>query len=251
MKNIDELIRITEKGHDMMLSAERFLWQNAETGYKEWKSSKYLEDIFEGLGYKLIRAGNIPGFYADFDTGIPGPKILVFGELDSLKCAEHPDANRETGAVHACGHNAQASALLGIAAALKNNALEGAIGSVRLCAVPAEELIENEYREELRKKGIIRYFGGKVEFMYRGYFNDTDIAFMVHTSGGKPNSFYICKGCNGCVVKNITFKGKAAHAGGAPQNGINALYAANLGMQAINALRETFCDNDHIGYIRL
>ncbi|MDF2685638.1 MAG: amidohydrolase [Clostridia bacterium] len=246
MKSIEELIKITEKGRNLILSAERFLWQNAETGYKEWKSTKYLEDEFEHLGYTLIRAENIPGFYTDFDTGIPGPKILVFGELDSLKCTEHPDANPETGAVHACGHNAQAAALLGLAAALKENSLEGVTGSVRLCAVPAEELIETGFREELRKQGVIKYFGGKVEFMHRGYFEGVDIALMVHTTGGKPNSFYICKGCNGCVVKNIAFKGKASHAGGAPHSGINALYAANLGMQAINALRETFRDNDHI-----
>ena len=245
MKSIDELIKITEKGRDLIFSAERYLWQNAETGYREWKSTKYLEDEFELLGYTLVRAKNIPGFYTDFDTGIPGPKVLVMGELDSLICNEHPDAIPETGAVHACGHNAQAAALLGLAAALKKNALDGAVGSVRLCAVPAEELIETGYRETLRKQGIIKYFGGKVEFLYRGYFDGVDMALMVHTTGGKPNNLLIGKGCNGCVVKNIAYKGKASHAGGDPYNGINALYAASLGMQAINSIRETFRDGDH------
>ena len=45
-------------------------------------------------------------------------------------------------------------------------------------------------------------------------------------------------------LKNITFIGKAAHAGGAPHKGINALYAASLGLQAINSIRETFEDGN-------
>jgi metal-dependent amidase/aminoacylase/carboxypeptidase family protein len=51
---------------------------------------------------------------------------------------------------------------------------------------------------------------------------------------------------NGCVVKTIRYVGKAAHAGGAPHRGVNALYAAQIGLMAINALRETFRDEDTI-----
>lgn len=235
-----------DKNRDLIFAAERFVWQNAETGYKEWKTSKFLETEFDKLGYVLTKAGDIPGFYTDIHTGRPGPKILVFGELDSLICPDHPEANPETGAVHSCGHNAQCAALLGVAAALKQEgALDGMCGTIRLCAVPAEELIELGYREELRKAGIIKYFGGKVEFMHRGYFNDIDVALMVHTQNN-PKKFSSRKGSIGCITKTITFKGKSAHAGGSPQDGINALYAATLGLQAINSLRETFRDKDHI-----
>ena len=51
-----------------------------------------------------------------------------------------------------------------------------------LIAVPAEELLEIEYRSELIKEGKIKYFGGKPEFLARGYFDGVDLAFMVHTS---------------------------------------------------------------------
>ncbi|MBC7256828.1 MAG: peptidase dimerization domain-containing protein, partial [Chloroflexi bacterium] len=51
---------------------------------------------------------------------------------------------------------------------------------------------------------------------------------------------------NGCVVKLIRYEGRAAHAGGAPHQGINALKAAMIGLQAIDANRETFKDEDHI-----
>lgn len=231
---------------ETMLAAERDLWAHPETGYREWYANKYLKEIFENLGYAPVMAGNIPGFYADFDTGRPGPHIAIFGEMDSLICANHPESAPETGYVHACGHHAQCAALLGIAAAVRDPEVAKHLsGKVRFLAVPAEELLELGYREGLRQKGVIRYFGGKVEFLYRGYLDGIDAAFMVHTAAyDRMIGFPV--GSNGCLSKNITFHGKSAHAGGAPEHGINALYAANLGLSAINALRETFVDDDHI-----
>ena len=86
--------------------------------------------LFEEIGYTLTKAGNIPGFYADLDTGKPGPKIAILGELDSLIVANHPCCDPETHYVHACGHHAQCAVLLGTAAALKEpGALDGLCGS--------------------------------------------------------------------------------------------------------------------------
>lgn len=233
------------KVRELILDAERWLWSNPQTGYREWKAHHYLADRFEQLGYKLHCAENIPGFYTDIETGRTGPKVLILGELDSLICTDHPDADPETGAVHCCGHHAQCAALLGIAAVLKMpHALDGLCGSVRLCAVPAEELIEIDYRSCLIEEGVIRYAGGKTEFLYRGYFDGVDMAFMVHTSSG--SAYTASRGSVGCLAKRVTYKGVAAHAGGAPWNGCNALYAASLGLQAINSLRETFREKDLI-----
>ena len=243
-----KLVEAVPQFEALMEKAFRFLWENPETGYKEWKAHAYLREAFQALGYELTEAGNIPGFYTDVDTGRPGPMVLVFGELDALICHSHPDADPETGAVHCCGHACQPAALLGLAAALQEpGALDGLCGKIRLMAVPAEELIEVEYREGLRKEGIISYYGGKVEFMRRGYMDGADVAFMIHTSAGKAaHGGGVSKGSNGCITKTVTYTGKSAHAGGAPHMGINALYAANQGLAAINALRETFRDSDHI-----
>lgn len=239
------LQQAVEKHRDLILDAQSCIWANPETGYREVKTSKYMEDAFEALGYELVRAGNIPGFYTVIDTGRPGPEVLILGELDSLICADHPDADKDTGAVHCCGHSAQCASLLGIAAALREpGALDSLCGKIRLCAVPAEELIEIEYRKELVKEGRIRYLGGKTEFLHRGYFDGVDIALMVHTTSG--DSFVSRLGSVGCITKRIIYKGVSAHAGGAPWQGINALYAANLGLSAINAVRETFKEADRI-----
>lgn len=236
-----------EKHRGIVLEALDYIWKNPETGYREWKTHAYLEEAFAKLGYELTLAGDIPGFTAMVDTGREGPTVAVFGEMDALICENHPEADPQTGAVHSCGHCAQVAALLGMAAALKEpGALDGMCGKILLVVVPAEELIEVEYREELRKKGIIRYFGGKPEFLARGLLDGVDISMMIHTGTSKPNTGSLNKGSNGCIAKTVTFQGVSAHAGGAPHLGVNALYAANLALSAINALRETFQDSDHI-----
>ena len=235
-----------EKHRQMILDAERYLWKNPEPGYKEWKTQKYLAEQFEALGYELTYAGNIPGFYTDLDTGRPGPTVLLMAEMDSLVVASHPECDPETGAVHACGHHTQCAGLLGAAAALKEpGALDGLCGKIRLMAVPAEELIEVEWREQLRKEGTIRYFGGKQEFIARGYMDGIDFNMLIHSSTQREHRYMNThRGQNGCVIKSVTFTGRSSHAGSAPHNGINALYAANTAMSAINALRETFKDGD-------
>ena len=245
----NQLKEIVASQREVMFSAADYIWKHPETGYREWKTHAYLAEEFKKLGYELVEAGNIPGFYADIDTGKPGPKLLIMGELDSLIVSTHPDCDPEAGYVHACGHHCQVSALLGIAAALKQpGAMDSMSGSIRLMAVPAEELIEIGFREELRKQGVIKYFGGKVEFMHRGYMDGCDIALLVHTGGGDHPSIALTPGSNGCVTKNINFVGVSAHAGGSPHLGVNALYAASQAMNAANALRETFQEKDTIRF---
>ena len=247
MQAYDKHIENVNKHRQLILDAERYLWKNPETGYKEWKTHKYLAEQFEKLGYELTCAGDIPGFYTELDTGRPGPTVLLMGEMDSLVVGSHPECDPETKAVHACGHHAQVAGLLGAAAALKEpGALDGMCGKIRLMAVPAEELIEVEWREELRKQGKIRYMGGKQEFIARGYMDGIDFNMLIHLSANKqPNYMNIHVGQNGFVAKTFTFNGKSAHAA-SPSSGINALYAANSAMTAINGIRETFKERDFI-----
>ena len=242
---MEKLLNAVEKHTDLMLEAERYIWENPETGYKEYKTNAYMQEQFEKLGYTLTKAEGITGFYTTVDTGRDGPTVLVLGELDSVVCLSHPECDKTTGAVHACGHHCQCSALLGIAGALKEKGvLDSLCGKIKLCAVPAEELLEIDYRNELIKKGVIKYLGGKTEFMSRGYFDDVDMAIMVHTGGNLSIGY----GHVGCIAKKITYKGKPAHAGACPWDGKNALYAATNGISMANAIRETFRDEDKIRF---
>lgn len=245
--NKETILAAVEKYRSLILEAEAYIFKNPETGYREEKTSRYMEEKFRALGYELTVAEGIPGFYTVVDTGKEGPEVLLLGELDSIICPSHPNADPLTGAAHSCGHNAQCAALLGIAAALRDPAvLEGLCGRIRLCAVPAEELLEIEYRTALRNEGKIKYFGGKSEFLRRGYFDGVDLALMVHTTG-TPYYFTRARGV-GCIAKKITYKGVAAHAGGNPWAGKNALYAATAGINACNAIRECFREEDIIRF---
>lgn len=240
-------IDMVDKNKKQIYDAFEYIWANPETGFREWKTHNYLKTEFEKIGYVVKEAGNIPGFTAEIDTGRKGPTIGVFGELDALIIPEHPEADKETGAVHSCGHCTQTAALLGLAAALKEEgALDGLCGKIRLIAVPAEEGIEMSFREQLLKDGVIKYTRGKVEFIYRGLLDGVDMSFMMHAEVSESHSGSMNGGSNGLLGKSIEFEGLASHAGGEPEKGINALYAANLALSAINALRETFVDQNHI-----
>ena len=170
------------------------------------------------------------------------------GELDAILVADHPDADKLTGAVHACGHNAQLASIAAIAYALHDTDLmENLDGDIVLMGVPAEEYVEITYRNKLRDEGKLWFLSGKQEFIRLGEFDNIDISVMQHSSvaapGFKAGATSIC---NGFTAKLINYKGKAAHAGAAPFDGVNALNAAMLGLMAVHAQRETFKDEDHI-----
>ncbi len=243
----EQIVKNVEKYRQDILDAERWIWKHPETGYTEWQTNAYLLEKFKGYGYSPVEAGDIPGFYVDLDTGRPGPTLAIMGELDALDIANHPES--VNGMTHCCGHNCQCAEMVGIAAALKEpGALDGLCGRIRLLLVPAEEMIQLEFRKGLIDEGKIKYLGGKTEFMRRGYFDGVDLALMVHQDNDNEYDFTCQEGYNGIIAKILTYKGKSSHAGGSPHDGINAQYAATLGLDGCNALRETFRDQDHIRF---
>ncbi len=249
MKNYDRV----KKYGEIMSKAERYIWENAEVGYKEYKTDAYMKKAFRDLGYAIKEADNITGFSAEIDTGREGPVIAMLAELDALYCASHPETSKETGAVHACGHNVQCASILGVAAVMKEEgALDNLSGKIRFIIVPAEEGVEIAYRSELIKEGKISFVAGKPEFIKRGFFDGVDVAFMVHTANltGKGNPPYYVSGgvSNGNIKKRIIIKGKASHAGSRPFEGVNAHNACSLMTNAVNYLRETFKEENTVRF---
>ena len=190
-------------------------------------------------------------------TGIVAPRkgrksnirVAVMGELDAVVAPGHRCADPKTGAAHSCGHNCMCAGLVGVGYAFAGTGImEELSGDVVLMAVPAEEYVEIEYRNELKKAGKIWFLGGKQEFVKLGVFDDIDIMIMQHTSTFDGTGVKgVCGGTgNGFMGKLVRYIGKEAHAGGAPHLGINALNAAQIGLMAVNANRETFQDKDHI-----
>ena len=238
---------IDGRGGEAVGVAKQIL-DNPESGFREHKTSRTVADAFRRLGVPYDDAIAITGLKGMLDTGRPGPTVAVIGELDSLIVPGHSNADPKTGAAHACGHHCQLGSMLGAAIGLQApGVLESLAGRVALIAVPAEEYIEIEYRDELRREGKLEFLGGKPEFIRLGALDDVDMAMMVHTiASPKEAKFTIGGTNNGLVAKRITFTGVAAHAGAAPHAGTNALNAAMIAMSAIHAQRETYRDDDTI-----
>lgn len=225
------------------------IYKNPETGYQEKETTKTLADALEGLGLRTERGIAYTGCRAYGNEKKKGPKVAVLGELDALLCPSHPDCKRENGAMHACGHNIQTTVMYGVADALvRSGVLEALDGAVDFMAVPAEEVIELDYRKTLKDAGKIRYYSGKTELIAKGAFDDVDICMMVHNfpfdQPGIKMAPYTSS--NGFVEKHTIFMGKQSHAGQAPWDGINALNMASLAISAMHYQRETFKDSDTV-----
>ena len=224
------------------------IWEHPELGFKEHRTAQQVASVFSEFGLPFKTGLGITGVRADLKGRSDGPTVAVFGELDAVVCWDHPNADKKTGAVHACGHDAQVAAMLGAAMGLIDSGAAAFLdGNVAFFGVPAEEFVELEYRERLMEEGKIEFFGGKQELLRLGYLDDVDIAEMVHVEANTPERIIrVSAGSNGFVGKTVRYIGREAHAGAAPQLGINALNAAMLGIFGIHAQRETFRDEDHI-----
>lgn len=219
-----------------------------ELGYCETRTSGLVLEAFRRLGLKELTRPAITGVkgWLRDPASVRGPRAAILGELDAVISPEHPLADPETGAAHACGHNAQLSCLLACAYGL-SAVREDLGGNVCFAAVPAEEYVEIGRRMSLRKEGRLEYLGGKQQMIAEGAFGDIDLAMMVHSETDAPQPRAVVNGpAGGFIGKQVRFLGKEAHAGGAPWLGVNALNAASLAIQAIHANRETFRDEDHV-----
>lgn len=250
---------ITAHSSNIISIGEEIL-RHPELGYKEEYTSALVQKEFKKLGLEGISSVGLTGVKSwlhglapDQDTVNPKTntdtepiRIAVMGELDAVISVKHPFSDPISGAAHACGHNAQIAAMIGCAIGL-SAVKDSLCGDICFLAAPAEEYIELEYRSKLKKDGLINYFGGKQQLIADGTFDDIDMAMMVHseTNYTEPH-ISIKSSSNGFIGKTVCFTGKEAHAGGAPWDGVNALNAATLAIQAIHAQRETFQDSDRV-----
>ncbi len=182
------------------------IWENPELGHQEFKASKWIADELEIGGFHVEKgiAGLPTAFRGIYDSNKPGPTIAYLCEYDALPIG------------HACGHN-----LIGIMSLAAGLALTGIVdekgGKIVVIGTPAEETS-----------------GGKVTIAEQGYFNDVDVAMMVH-----PSQYHLKSGTSLALeALQFDFFGKSAHAASNPDKGINALDAAILTFNNINALRQ-------------
>lgn len=211
------------------------IWEFAEPGYQEEQSSRLLAGMLEGAGFKLKRqvAGIPTAFTAEFGDG--APVIGILGEFDALPGLSQeavPYRQPREGATwgHGCGHHlfgvASASAAIAVAEEIKAGSIKG---TVRFYGCPAEE-------------------GGsaKVFMVQAGLFKDVDAVLHWHPSS--KNSAGDRSTLARMAVK-FRFRGQAAHAAGAPEQGRSALDAVALTNHASELLREHTPDFTRIHHV--
>src|SRR5881296_2199351 len=243
---VDEAI---ERHADEIVGLGEDIRRHPELGFKESRTAALVESKLRKLGLTPRTGLALTGVRADVAGGDgPGPTFALLGELDALVVAGHPEADPTTGAVHACGHNAQVAGLVGAAIGLvTSKAMEHLAGRVAFFAVPAEEGGDLEWRLGEARAGRLEFLGGKCELLRLGHLDDVGLAMMIHTTPRPEDGpVSVPHSNNGRFGKTARFVGRAAHAGSAPHLGVNALYAAQIALAAINAVRETFRDDDTI-----
>lgn len=234
---------VIDNNRDKIIALGNDIYRHPELGYKETRTSKIVMDVFDELGLSYESKLGITGVKAKLKDTKDGVNVAVVGELDAVVCPAHPDADKETGAAHTCGHFAQIAGVLGCAIGLNAIKDELGEGNVSFVAAPAEECVELDFRNQLIRDNKITYLGGKQELIHQGVFDDVDMAMLIHgmrvDDHIKATSFG-----TGFITKMIKFIGTEAHAGLEPWNGNNALNAASLAIMAVNSTRETFKPED-------
>ncbi|MFC5997898.1 amidohydrolase [Quadrisphaera sp. GCM10027208] len=176
-----------------------------ELAHEEHRAMDRCAGVLEQAGIEVER-----GAY-----GLPTAFAARFGSGDThvVLCAEY-DALPEVG--HACGHNVIAAAAVGAGLVLAPLA-EAAGLRVTVLGTPAEER-----------------FGGKVDLLDAGAFDDADAALMVHPT---PYDEYGPRSL-GIEEWQVVYTGRASHASAAPEQGRNALDGLVAGYQAVAMLRQ-------------
>lgn len=244
-QRVDEAIE--RRASEIAALGEAFL-AIPEMGFKEIRTAALVADTFQSLGLSCETGLALTGVIANLPGRSCRMKVAVMGELDAIIVPSHPCADPHTGAAHACGHNASLAAMIGTAMGLNDSGVMALLdGDVSLMAVPAEELVELEYRLKLRREGKLFFLAGKQEFIRLGMLDGVDAVLMFHLMETSPKAKVLIGAThNGVLAKYIRYRGRESHAGGAPHFGINALNAALIGLTAIHAQRETFRDEDCI-----
>ena len=210
------------------------IWDLAEVGYQEYKSSALLQESLESKGFRIETLPYMPtGFIAEYGTG--SPVIAILGEFDALpgisqSSSPFKETYKNNQAGHACGHH-----------------LFGA-GSAWSAVAVKEWLSKNN------KAGTIRFYGtpaeeggsGKVYMVREGLFDDVDV--VLHWHPGSVNHASP-RTSNANKSAKFTFKGLSAHAASAPHRGRSALDGVESMNFMVNMMREHIPQESRIHYV--
>jgi amidohydrolase len=194
-----------------LMEAADWIHAHPEIGHQEVQAAQKLTELLNaaGIASEMGTAGMATAFKAELGPS-QRPRIAILAEYDALP-----------GLGHGCGHNLIGTSAIGAGLALKD-VIQDLDGSIWVLGTPAEE-------------SAAPNAGGKVHMVTAGVFDDVDAAIMFHPATETaitPDRSLAARGFE------FFFHGRAAHAAGAPEEGINALDAIVLFYNAISMLRQ-------------
>ncbi|MBI2284396.1 MAG: amidohydrolase [Bacteroidetes bacterium] len=211
------------------------IWNFAEVGYKEQKSSALLQQTLQANGF-TVQAGvaDIPtSFVASYGSG--QPVIAILAEYDALpglsqEAVPGKQPIKGVDAGHGCGHNlfgtASVAAGIEIKKLIESKKLNG---TIRVYGCPAEE-----------------GGSGKVYMVRAGLFKDVDVA--VHWHPSDVNAVTMTSALANTSAK-FRFYGLSAHASMAPEKGRSALDGVEAMDHMANMMREHVPQETRIHYV--
>lgn len=230
-----QAIKSVKANQDLLIDVSDQIWEFAELGLEEFKSSKLLIKTLNEAGFSVkSNVADMPtAFYADYGKG--KPVIGILGEYDALpglsqKAQPYREPLVKGAPGHGCGHNLLGVGSLGAVLAVKEAIDTGDVkGNIRFYGCPAEET-----------------FNSKGYMIREGLFDDVDIAMTWH-----PDNFNRLNMMSSLAMNSVVFKfhGRAAHAAGDPQNGRSALDAVELMNIGANFMREHMLSDARLHYI--
>ena len=212
---MENILKIVEKISEDLDELRKFIYDNPEIGFEEYKSSKAHIDLLKKYGFEIEcpYLGCETSFKAVYDSKKEGRTISYLAEYDALP-----------GIGHGCGHNVLGATASGAGIVL-SKIIDEIGGKVIVFGTAAEEV-----------------GGTKIELARSKELQDVDVAIEMHPGDKNaltPNSLAL-------ATRRFEFFGKTAHASDSPHEGINALDAQIILFSAINALRQETKDGSRI-----
>jgi aminobenzoyl-glutamate utilization protein B len=211
------------------------IWDFAELGYQEVRSSELLAGELEKEGFRVDRgvAGIPTAFVATYGSG--SPVIAVLAEYDALpglsqQAVPEKKAMEGRSSGHGCGHHLFGTASVAAGVEIKRQMQKnGWKGTVKVFGCPAEE-----------------GGSGKVYMVREGLFDDVDVAIHWHPDNENRVSL---DGALANKSAKFRFHGTASHAAAAPEQGRSALDAVEAMNHMVNLMREHMPGTARVHYV--
>lgn len=234
-KPVDLAMELIAKNENEFQNVAKQIWEFAELGYLEEKSSGLLQSKLKAHGFKIENnvAGMPTAFVASYGSG--KPVIAILGEFDALPgVSQTTDPERkkrpETNNGHACGHHLFGTGSMAASVGVKEWLdKSGSTGTIRFYGTPAEE-----------------GGAGKVYMVRAGIFDDVDVVLHWHPSSG--NSADARSSLSNKSAK-FRFYGNASHASSSPHKGRSALDAVEAMNHMANLMREHIPADSRLHYV--